>query len=181
VRGALKVIFTELEIPGVWLIRQERRADGRGYFARTFCAEEFAAHGLPTLFPQCNISFNTTAGTLRGLHWQDDPCQEGKLVRCSAGRIFDVAVDLRPRSPTRGRWVAAALSAADGDALYIPPHFAHGFQTLQDHSEVFYHMTEPYRDGFARGYRWDSPALAITWPAENPILSERDAALPLFA
>jgi dTDP-4-dehydrorhamnose 3,5-epimerase len=175
------VIFTELEISGVWLIRLERRADPRGYFARTFCAEEFAAHGLPGVFVQCNISFNASAGTLRGLHWQDEPCQEGKLVRCSAGEIFDVAIDLRANSPTWGRWVAAALSPANGDALYIPPGFAHGFQALQDRTEAFYHMTEPYRDGYARGYRWDSPRLGITWPIANPTLSERDAALPLLA
>lgn len=173
--------FTRLEIPDVWLVQLERRADARGHFARIFCADEFAAHGLPGAFPQCNMSFNTHRGTLRGLHWQDDPYQEGKLVRCTRGAIFDVAVDLRAGSATRGRWVAATLSAEDADALYIPPGFAHGFQALQDGTEVYYQMTECYRDGMARGLRWNDPALAIAWPLPDPILSERDAALPLMS
>ncbi len=173
--------FTPLAIAEVWLVQPERRADARGHFARTFCAAEFAAHGLPVAFPQCNLSFNRHRGTLRGLHWQDDPYQEGKLVRCTRGAVFDVAVDLRPGSATRGHWVSATLSAEDGDALYVPPGFAHGFQALEDGAEVFYQMTEPYRDGLARGLRWNDPALAIAWPLADPILSERDAALPLLS
>jgi dTDP-4-dehydrorhamnose 3,5-epimerase len=173
--------LTRLAIPDVWLVRPERRTDPRGFFARTFCAAEFAAHGLPTTFPQCNISFNAERRTLRGLHWQDDPHPEGKLVRCTRGAIFDVAVDIRPASPTHGRWVGATLSADDADALYIPPGFAHGFQTLQDASEVFYQMSESYVPNMARGLRWNDPTLAIAWPLADPILSERDAALPLFA
>jgi dTDP-4-dehydrorhamnose 3,5-epimerase len=172
--------FTPLVPEGVWLIQGDRRADDRGYFVRTFCAAEFAAHGLPTVFPQCNTSFNAAAGTLRGLHWQADPFPEGKLVRCTAGAVFDVAVDLRPGSATHRQWVFAELSAANGDALYIPPGFAHGFQALQDGSELFYQMTESYRDGLARGLRWNDPALAIAWPLPDPILSARDAALPLL-
>ncbi len=172
--------FTRLDIPDVWLVQPECRTDARGHFARTFCAAEFAAHGLPAAFAQCNLSFNRHRGTLRGLHWQDDPYQEGKLVRCTRGAIFDVAVDLRPGSPTRGRWVSATLSAESADALYIPPGFAHGFQAMAGDTEVFYQMTEPYRDGMARGLRWDDPALAIAWPLADPILSERDAALPLL-
>jgi dTDP-4-dehydrorhamnose 3,5-epimerase len=173
--------LTRLEIPDVWLVQPERRTDPRGFFARTFCAAEFAAHGLPTAFPQCNISFNTERRTLRGLHWQDDPHPEGKLVRCTRGAIFDVAVDIRPASPTYGRWVGATLSAVDADALYIPPGFAHGFQTLLDETEVFYQMSESYVPNMARGLRWNDPTLAIAWPLADPILSERDAALPLFA
>jgi len=154
------------------------RCTPRGHFARTYCAEEFAKHGLPNAFLQCNVSFNAHRGTLRGLHWQADPYQEGKLVRCARGAIFDVAVDLRPGSPTYGKWASAELTAANAHALYIPPGFAHGFQSLEDASEVFYQMTTAYRDGYARGMRWNDPALAITWPIADPILSDRDAALP---
>lgn len=172
--------FVRLGIPDVWLVLPERRTDLRGYFARTFCAEEFVAHGLPGSFPQCNISFNARRGTLRGLHWQEEPYAEGKLVRCTRGAVFDVAVDVRAASLTRGVCVAATLTAEGAEALYIPPGFAHGFQTLHDATEVFYHMSEPYRDGLAGGLRWDDPALGIAWPLPNPILSERDAALPLM-
>lgn len=172
--------FEELPLDGVWLIRPERRADERGYFVRTFCEAEFAAHGLPSRFPQSNASFNVTRGTLRGLHWQDDPHQEGKLVRCVRGAVIDVAVDIRPGSPTRGKWVSAELTAENGDALFIPTGFAHGFQALLDETELAYMMTEPYRDGMARGLRWDDPALAIDWPIMDPMVSARDAALPPF-
>lgn len=173
--------FTPLAIPDVWLVQLERRMDARGYFARTFCTSEFLAHGLPGTFSQCNLSFNIHRSTLRGLHWQDDPYQEGKLVRCTSGAIFDVAVDIRLGSTTHGHWVAATLSADDADALYIPPGFAHGFQALQDGTEVSYQMTEAYKDGFARGLRWNDPTLAIVWPLPDPILSDRDAALPLLS
>lgn len=170
--------FAPLAIPDVWLVQPEKREDPRGHFARTFCAAEFAAHGLPAVFPQCNLSFNARRGTLRGLHWQDKPHQEGKLVRCTRGAVFDVAVDLRPGVASFGRWVAATLSAENADALYIPPGFAHGFQALEDATEVFYQMSEPYRDGLARGLRWDDPKLAIAWPLADPIISDRDATLP---
>lgn len=172
--------FTPLAIPEVWLVQPEPRPDARGHFARTFCATEFTAYGLPAAFPQCNLSFNQHRGTLRGLHWQDEPFPEGKLVRCTRGAIFDVAVDLRPASPTHGRWISALLSADNAHALYIPPGFAHGFQALEDTTEVFYQMTEPYRDGMARGLRWNDPTIAIAWPLPDPILSDRDAALPLL-
>ena len=172
--------FRPYRLDGLWLVEPERRADERGYFARTFCDQEFAAHGLPTRFPQCNASFNASRGTLRGLHWQDEPYPEGKLVRCVRGAAFDVAADLRPGSPTHGRWASAELSADNGHALYIPPGFAHGFQAIEDGTELFYQMTESYRDGLARGVRWDDPDLAIEWPLPDPVLSARDAALPLF-
>ncbi len=168
------MIFTPTELAGVWRIDLERRADLRGQFARSFCAEEFAAHGLPAGFVQCNISCNARRGTLRGLHWQADPHPEGKLVRCTRGAIFDVAVDLRPGSPTLHRWIGVELSADNGSALFIPPGFAHGFQTLADTTEVFYQMTEPYRPGLSRGARWDDPAFGIQWPLPDPLLSERD-------
>lgn len=172
--------FTRLEIPDLWLVQTEPHEDTRGYFARTFCADQFAAHGLPSNFPQCNTSFNTVRGTLRGLHWQDHPFGEGKLVRCTRGAVVDVAVDMRAGSPTRGRWVAATLTEDNTDALYIPSGFAHGFQTLVDRAEVFYQMSERYRPGLERGVRWNDPALAIAWPLSDPILSDRDRALPLF-
>jgi len=175
------VIFTPTALDGVWQIDLELRADPRGHFARSFCAAEFAAHGLPRGFVQCNLSFNMHRGTLRGLHWQAEPHPEGKLVRCTSGAIFDVAVDLRPGSPTRHRWVGTELTARNGRALFIPGGFAHGFQTLADASEVFYQMTEAYHGDLARGARWDDPAFGIAWPLPDPILSERDLTHPLIA
>ena len=172
--------FRPLALAGLWLVQPERRQDERGYFVRTFCEDEFAVHGLPVRFPQSNASFNARRGTLRGMHWQDDPFPEGKLVRCVRGSLLDVAVDLRPGSPTRGRWLGVTLSAENGDALFIPPGFAHGFQTLEDGTEILYRMTERYRDGMARGVRWDDPSLAIDWPMPDPIVSPRDAQLPLL-
>jgi dTDP-4-dehydrorhamnose 3,5-epimerase len=156
-------------------------ADERGSFMRTFCAETFGAAGLPRDFPQCNVSRNTRRGTLRGLHWQADPYPEGKLVRCTRGTVFDVAVDVRPGSSTHGRFVALELEAGSGVALYIGPGFAHGFQALTDDAEVFYHMSEAYRPGLARGVRFDDPTIGIPWPLPDPILSERDRQLPLLA
>ncbi len=175
------MIFTPMALEGVWQIDLERRVDPRGYFARFYCADEFAAHGLPTRFVQCNASFNAQRGTLRGLHWQNEPYAEGKLVRCTRGAIFDVAVDLRKTSPTRYRWVGTELSEQNGRALYIPPGFAHGFQTLEDDSEVFYQMTEAYHADLARGVRWDDPMFGIAWPVAVPILSDRDLSLPLIS
>ena len=172
------MIFAPTALDGVWRIDLERRADPRGWFARSFCAGEFAAHGLPAGFVQCNLSFNARRGTLRGLHWQAEPHPEGKLVRCTAGAIFDVAVDLREGSPTRHRWLGLELTARNGCALYIPPGFAHGFQTLADDSEVFYQMTEPYHADLAGGARWDDPVFRISWPLLDPILSERDLSYP---
>lgn len=175
------MIFTPTALDGVWRIDLERKADRRGHFARSFCAIEFAALRLATAFVQCNVSFNTHRGTLRGLHWQAEPHPEGKLVRCTSGAIFDVAVDLREDLPTRHRWVAEELTAQNGRALYIPAGFAHGFQTLADETEVFYQMTEAYHADLARGARWDDPAFAIAWPLPDPILSERDLAHPPVA
>ena len=172
------MIFVPTALDGVWQIEPERHSDPRGHFVRSFCAEEFAAHGLPATFVQCNISYNALRGTLRGLHWQADPHPEGKLVRCTRGAIFDVAVDLRPGSPTLHRWAAAELTADNGRALYVPPGFAHGFQTLADATEVFYQMTEAYHASLARGARWDDSAFGITWPLPDPLVSERDLAHP---
>jgi dTDP-4-dehydrorhamnose 3,5-epimerase len=168
------VIFTETELSGAYIVDPERAADERGYFARTFCADEFAAHGLETRFVQCSISFNPQKGTLRGLHYQAPPHQEVKVVRCTRGAIFDVAVDIRPDSSTFGRWTAAELTAGNGRALYIPQGFAHGFQTLSDDAEVYYEISARYVPESVRGVRWDDPELAITWPIPNPVLGERD-------
>jgi dTDP-4-dehydrorhamnose 3,5-epimerase len=170
--------FVAATLPGLVVVDIAAMRDERGYFARTFCAEEFATAGLPTLFPQCNISFNAVKGTLRGLHWQADPFPEGKLVRCTRGAVMDVAVDLRPGSPTHLRWFGVELTADNARALYIPPGFAHGFQTMVDGSEVFYQMSETYHHDLSRGARWNDPAFAIDWPIANPILSPRDASYP---
>ena len=167
-------------LAGLCLIDVDKHEDERGYFARTFCAEEFAAYGLVTSFPQCNTSFNRRRGTLRGLHYQAEPFPEAKLVRCTRGAIFDVAVDLRPDSPTRCQWFGATLSADNAHMLYIPAGFAHGFQTLEDGSELFYQMGESYRGDLARGVRWNDPAFAIEWPIAFPTLSPRDALYPDF-
>ena len=173
--------FQPLAPEGLFLVQIDRREDRRGFFARSFCSEEFAAAGLPTEFPQANVSFNHARGTLRGMHWQADPYQEGKLIRCTSGSVFDVAVDIRPGSPSFGRWAGVTLSARNADAIYIPEGFAHGFQTLEDDTELLYLMTTAYRDGAARGLHHADPAIAIAWPLADPILSDRDAALPPLA
>ena len=155
-------------------------ADERGFFARSYCAQEFSSHGLESRIVQCNISFNRRAGTLRGLHYQAEPHREAKLVRCTMGAIYDVIVDIRPESPTYLQWFALDLNADNRCMLFVPPGFAHGFQTLRDGSEVFYQMSEFYHPGSARGLRWDDPRLAIRWPLPEPILSERDRSFPLL-
>jgi dTDP-4-dehydrorhamnose 3,5-epimerase len=172
------VIFHRTPVNGVWIVEPDRRADARGWFARTFCAEAFGERGLATDLVQCSTSFNARRGTLRGLHWQAPPCAEAKLIRCVRGRVFDVAVDLRPRSPSFGQWTAAELSVDDGRMIYIPEGCAHGFQTLEDASELFYQISAPYRPALSRGVRWDDPEIGIDWPIADPILSDRDRALP---
>jgi dTDP-4-dehydrorhamnose 3,5-epimerase len=172
------MIFHETKIDGVWAIDLEPMADERGWFARTHCAEIFASRGLVSSFSQCSASYNHRRGTLRGLHYQTPPAEEAKLVRCVRGAIFDVAVDLRPKSPTFGKWVAEELTEKNGRALLVPEGCAHGFQTLADETELFYQISVPYAPAFAKGVRWDDPDLAIAWPIENPIMSERDRNLP---
>lgn len=168
--------FEEAKIPGVWVLDLERREDNRGFFARTFCEDEFATHGLVTRFVQCNLSSNAKRGTLRGLHFQDEPKPEVKLVRCVQGSVFDVVVDLRRDSPTYCQWIGVELSAENGRALYIPAGIAHGFQTLEDGSVLYYHMGEFYEPSLASGVRWNDAAFGITWPIARPILSDKDAA-----
>lgn len=174
------MIIELLPLSPAALVRLDRREDQRGWFARTFCRDSFAAHGLHGDFPQHNSSFNTTHGTLRGLHFQRPPYEEVKLVSCSRGAIFDVIVDMRPGSPTYGQWHGAELSVDNGDALYVPAGFAHGFQTLSDDTEVRYLMGANFVENAAGGIRFDDPSLAIPWPLPVSIISERDASLPLL-
>jgi dTDP-4-dehydrorhamnose 3,5-epimerase len=172
--------FIEHELPGVYVVELERHEDERGFFARVFCEKEFEEHGLPTRFPQCNLSRNERQGTLRGMHYQAAPHQEPKLVRCVTGAIYDVIVDLRPKSRSRLRWVGVRLTAQGGEALYVPPGFAHGFLTLKDDTDVFYQMGEFHVPDAARGFRWNDPALSIAWPSEPIVISERDRHYPDF-
>jgi len=172
--------FHETRIPGVFEIRIEPRQDERGFFARTWCREEFKSHALNPQLAQCSISFNQRKGTLRGLHYQIAPYQEVKLVRCTQGSIYDVAVDLRMDSPTFKHWTAATLSAANRNMFYIPEGCAHGFLTLEDETEVFYQMSQVYNAESARGARWDDPAFGIAWPASVQVISERDRTYPDF-
>lgn len=175
------MIYHYTPISGVFLIEPERHEDERGWFSRSFCAEEFAEMGLETNFVQCSASFNERSGTLRGLHYQSVPHAEIKLVRCVRGAIFDVAVDIRPESDTFGQWIAAELSSANGSMFYIPKGCAHGFQTLTANTEIFYQISTPYRAEHSAGIRWNDPGLGIDWPISTPILSERDNELPLLA
>lgn len=173
------MIFTETRLRGAYIIELEPRMDERGFFARTFCRQEFIAHGLNPDFVQCDISFNKKKGTLRGLHYQAKPFEEAKLVRCNRGAIYDVIIDLRPESPTHRQWVSVELSQENHKAVYIPQGFAHGFQTLQDDSEIFYQMSESYHPDHSRGIRWDDPALGIIWPpVPQRIISAKDLAYP---
>lgn len=172
--------FEELPLAGAVLVQIEPHADERGLFARTFCEREFAAAGLPSRYPQMNLSFNHVAGTVRGLHFQIAPDEEPKLVRCTQGAIHDIIVDLRRDSPTYCQAIGFDLSAANRSALYIPPGFAHGFQTLEDASEVLYLMGNYFSPESARGVRWDDPAFRISWPKPISVISGRDANYPDF-
>lgn len=175
------MIFIETPLRGAYVIELEPRNDTRGFFARSWCEKEFADHGLNASLKQCNISFNKTRGTLRGLHFQNAPHQEAKLVRCTRGAIFDVIVDLRPGSPTFKQYFSINLSPDNGKLLYIPEEFAHGFQTLESNTEVFYQMSTFYVPDAAKGLRWNDPAFSIEWPhVHERIISERDASYPNF-
>jgi len=175
------VIFTSLSLKGAYLIEPERREDDRGFFATTWCAREFEANGLNARIVQCNISFNTRRGTLRGMHYQMAPREQPKLVRCTAGAIYDVIVDLRSHSATYKRWASAELSAENRAMLYIPEGFAHGFQTLTDESEVFYQMSTFHEPDAAGGVRWNDAAFGIVWPIDPPlVIAPRDASYPDF-
>jgi dTDP-4-dehydrorhamnose 3,5-epimerase len=168
--------FLETKISGVFEICPELVHDERGFFARSWCRDEFASHGLNSPLVQCNISGSLRKGTLRGMHFQTAPFAETKLVRCTRGSIFDVAVDLRPDSPSYKSWTAAVLTAGNHCMLSIPEGCAHGFLTLEDDCEVFYQMSESYHPEVARGVRWNDPAIGIEWPGKVEVISARDAA-----
>ncbi|HQR52910.1 MAG TPA: dTDP-4-dehydrorhamnose 3,5-epimerase [Burkholderiales bacterium] len=172
------MLFNETALGGAFVIGLERKEDLRGHFARTFCVHEFEAHGLNPRVVQCNVSFNKRRGTLRGMHWQAPPSAEVKLVRAARGAIVDVIVDLRAGSPTYLQHIAVDLTEDNGQALYIPEGFAHGFQTLADDTEVFYQMSEFHAPEQARGARWNDPAFAISWPLPDPIMNDRDRTWP---
>ncbi|HEY5947375.1 MAG TPA: dTDP-4-dehydrorhamnose 3,5-epimerase [Kofleriaceae bacterium] len=172
--------FTETSLAGAFVIDVDRLVDARGFFARTFCRREFADHGIDFELVQASVSFSPQRHTLRGLHYQEAPHQEAKLVRCVAGAIFDVIVDLRRSSPTYLQWFGLELSAEAMNALYVPPDMAHGFITLGDGATVQYQMSHDYQPQAARGLRWNDPRLAIRWPAEPAAISERDAGYPLL-
>jgi dTDP-4-dehydrorhamnose 3,5-epimerase len=173
--------FTATKLADAWVVEPELHSDNRGLFARTYCAREFGERGLRDSFVQCNTSWNEQKGALRGLHYQLAPSSEVKLVRCTAGALLDVIVDLRPDSSTYLQYVAVELTAKNRLALYIPEMFAHGFQTLEDGTEVFYQMSEFYAPKLARGLRYDDPKLGINWPLSVTSISDRDQAWVLLA
>ncbi len=175
------MFFTEAKLKGAFVIGLDRKADLRGFFARTFCVQEFEAHGLSPRVVQCNMSYNRHRGTLRGMHWQAPPSAEAKLIRAVRGSVLDVIVDLRPGSPTYLQHVAVELTASNGQMLYIPEGFAHGFQTLEDETEVFYQMSEFHAPEQARGARWNDPAFGIAWPLPDPTMSDRDRTWPDYS
>jgi len=172
--------FNPTKLAGVLLVTVAPHIDGRGLFARTFDAAEFAAAGLPITWPQCNTSWNAKRGTLRGMHFQAPPCLDGKLVRCVRGCIFDVVIDLRQDSPTFHQCVGLELADHRRDAHYIPAGYAHGFLTLDDNCEVLYMMSASYVPELACGVRWNDPAFAIAWPFEPTVISQRDATWPNY-
>lgn len=170
--------FREIPLFGAAIIEPEPAKDERGLFARLFDADVFRARGLPTEFVQASTSYNSRRGTLRGLHYQAEPHAQGKLVRCTAGAMFDVIVDVRPKSPSFGRWKSFELSAENRLTLFVPTGFAHGFETLVDDTEIFYQMTAPHVAAAERGIIWSDPDLAIAWPQVPAVMSDRDRALP---
>jgi len=170
--------FLKTALKGAYIIELEAAEDERGYFSRTFCRREFAEQGLNYEVAQCSISYNARRGTLRGMHYQVEPHREAKLVHCVGGSLYDVIVDLRPESDTYCRWIGVELSPLKRRLLYVPEGFAHGFQTLEDNTTVYYQISEFYAPQSARGVRWDDPAFGIKWPLSNPIISEKDRLLP---
>ena len=172
--------LTPTPLDGAVLVELEERTDDRGFFARTFCREEFAAAGLEPAVEQCNVSFNHRAGTLRGMHYQVAPATEAKLVRCTAGGVVDVIVDMREASATYLQSYAVELTAGNRLALYVPPMFAHGYQTLVDGAEVSYQVSQAYTPGTERGLRHDDPALGLSWPVPVAVISDKDASWPLL-
>lgn len=171
--------YTATQVDGVVIVDIEPHRDGRGFFSRSFCAGEFERHGLDAAVAQTNISYNTRRGTLRGLHLQLPPYAEAKLVRCTRGAIVDVAVDVRPESPTYGGHVTVSLTADNHRSLFLPPYVAHGFQTMVDETEVIYQVSGPYAPPGEQGFRWDDPEFGIDWPLPVSVISDKDASWPL--
>ncbi len=174
-------VFTATPLPGAYLVDLAPISDERGFFARSYSPEEFAARGLGPALSQCSVSYNERKATLRGMHYQIAPHEEHKLVRCTAGAIFDVIIDLRPGSSHFRRWFGTELSAQNRRALFIPPGCAHGFITLRDQSEVFYMISAVYSAAHSRGVRWNDPAFGIEWPLQPSVIAARDAQYPLQA
>jgi dTDP-4-dehydrorhamnose 3,5-epimerase len=174
------VKFHETPLAGATLIELEKHGDDRGFFARVYCREEFAAHGLVTEFVQVNNSLSAQKGTLRGMHYQLAPHGETKVVRCIRGALFDAILDLRPDSKTFGQWYGVELSAENRKMLYVPRGFAHGFMTLTDDTEAFYFVDNTYAPDAERGVRWNDPKFGIEWPLEPVVLSEKDQKHPDF-
>jgi dTDP-4-dehydrorhamnose 3,5-epimerase len=175
------MIFRYTKLDGVFIVQPEPKEDERGWFARTFCSEMFADLGLSSNFVQCSASFNRQRSTLRGLHYQDSPHPEAKLVSVNRGSAFDVVVDLRPTSSSYGEWMGVELTQSNRHMIYIPEGCAHGFQTLIAETEIFYQISETYHPELSRGIRWSDADLDIRWPLHNPVISDRDRNLPLFS
>ncbi|WP_374164810.1 dTDP-4-dehydrorhamnose 3,5-epimerase [Arcticibacter sp. MXS-1] len=174
------MIFTETELKGAFIIDVKRLEDDRGFFGRSYCANEFKEHGLNINVVQANVSHNKQRGTLRGMHMQQDPFGESKLVRCTRGAIYDVIVDMRSDSATYKQWIGVELTADSFRMLYVPEGFAHGFITLEDNTDVTYQVTQFYTPQAERGYRWDDPAFNIQWPIEPVVISPKDQVHPLL-
>ncbi|MCG7853997.1 MAG: dTDP-4-dehydrorhamnose 3,5-epimerase [Methanosarcinaceae archaeon] len=173
------MIFKESHLKGAFVIELEKIEDNRGFFARAWCKREFEAHGLNSRLVQCNLSFNRYRGTIRGMHYQETPYQEAKLVRCTSGAVFDVIIDLRRESPTYLEWIGVELTAENRKMLYVPENFAHGYQTLEENTEVFYQVSQFYSPESERGVRWDDPAIGIEWRvSDNLMISEKDKSRP---
>ena len=175
------MIFRETGLSGAYAIEPQRIEDERGFFARSWCRREFEGRGLNPNLVQCNISYNAAKGTLRGMHYQLAPFEEAKLIRCTRGSLYDVIVDIRPASPTFGTSFGLTLTSENRTMLYVPEGFAHGFLTMEDHTEVFYQMSQFYAPEHARGFRWSDPAFAIQWPGEVRVISDRDRSYPDFS
>lgn len=175
------MIFLELSIPGAFLITPEKFEDERGFFARTFCRNEFAKLGLNSALEQCSLSFNKKKGTLRGMHYQAEPHAETKIVQCLKGAIYDVLLDLRPFSKTYKQWVAVTLTPERHQMIYIPKGVAHGFQTLENETELFYQISAPYVPLYSTGIRWNDPAFGIEWPLPVEVISKKDCEYRLFS
>jgi len=167
--------FVDTPLNQVWIVEVEPVEDGRGFFARTWCTREFAAHGLNPQLAQCNVSWNRAKGTVRGMHYQRPPHEEAKVVRCTRGAIYDVVIDLRPASPSFCAWFGLELSATGRHLVYVPEGCAHGFQTLEDDCEVLYQMTAEHVPAAADGVRWNDPAFGVRWPLPVTLISDKDA------